>query len=84
MLRFIIRAPAACASIAAIALHSPTASPQTADPDFLPPAAVLIEEDFSDPAAIADRWQVMAGSWSASRGTYGSTVSATSIATLRR
>jgi hypothetical protein len=74
MLRFIACALAACASIAA----------QTAGAEHFPPAAVLIEENFSDAAGVADRWQVMAGSWSASRGAYGSTVRATSIATLRR
>jgi hypothetical protein len=76
MLRFIARALAACASIAAIAPLSSTASAE--------PLAVLIEEDFSDPANIAERWQVTAGGWSAARGTYDSTVRPTSIATIRQ
>lgn len=77
MLRFIARALAACASIAAIPLLVPTASAQ-----FFPPAPVTIAEDFSDPAHIADRWQATSGSWSAGGGTYGSTAGATSIATI--
>lgn len=44
----------------------------------------MIEEDFSDPAHIADRWQTTAGSWSATGGTYGSTLAATSIATIHQ
>lgn len=79
MLRFIARALAACAFIAAIPLLAPTASAQ-----FFPPTAVVIEEDFSDPAHIAERWQTTAGSWSATGGTYGSTVAATSIATIHQ
>jgi hypothetical protein len=79
MLRFIARALAACAFIAAIPLLAPTASAQ-----FFPPTVVTIQEDFSDAAHIADRWQTTAGSWSATGGTYGSTVAATSIATIHQ
>jgi hypothetical protein len=82
MLRFIARALAACASIAAIPLLSSIASAQ--DTDFVPPAAALIEENFDIPSVTSDRWEVTAGSWSIARGTYDSTVPATSISTIRR
>lgn len=77
MLRFTSRALAACAFIAAIPLFAPKASAQ-----FFPPAPVTIQEDFNDPEHLADRWQTLVGSWSATGGTYDSTVSATSIATI--
>lgn len=79
MLRYVARALAACASIAAIPLLVPTASAQ-----FFPPAPVTIQEDFNDPAHLADRWQTTSGSWSAAGGTYGSTVGATAIATIHQ
>ncbi|HEY7638798.1 MAG TPA: hypothetical protein VH814_03655 [Steroidobacteraceae bacterium] len=76
MLRIIIRALAAWASIAVLALLAHAASADTFHS--------LIEDSFSDPSKVSDRWQVMAGSWSAAHGTYGSTVHATSIATIRQ
>lgn len=85
MLRFIVCALKACASIAALPLLASTAAAQQpADPDFVPPDAVLIEDNFSQPSSIADRWQISAGSWSGASGTYGSTVRATSISAIRR
>src|SRR4051812_27646441 len=74
MLRTIIRALAAWASIAVLALLAHVASADTFHS--------LIEENFSDPSTVPDRWQVMAGNWSAAHGTYGSTVSAPSITTI--
>lgn len=79
MLRLIVRALAACAFIASIQLLAPTASAQ-----FFPPAPVTIQEDFSDPAHLADRWQTTAGNWSASGGTYGNTAATRSISTIHQ
>lgn len=85
MLRFIDRALAAWASIAALSLLASTAAAQEPpDSDFVPPDPVLIEDNFSEPSSIANRWQITAGSWSGASGTYASTVRATSISTIRR
>jgi hypothetical protein len=76
MLRIITRALAAWPSVAVLTLFAHFASADT--------FVLLIEEDFSDPSSVSDRWRAMAGSWSAAGGTYGSTVPATSIATIRQ
>src|SRR5918994_1175951 len=85
MLRIIICALAAWASIAALSLLASTAAAQQPpDPDFVPPDPVLIEDNFSQPSSIADRWQITAGGWSGASGIYRTTVLATSISTICR
>ena len=85
MLRLIVCALKAWASIAALSLLTlAAAAQQPPDPDFVPPDPVLIEDNFSQPSSIADRWQITAGSWSGASGTYGSTGRATSVSTIRR
>jgi hypothetical protein len=68
----------------ALLLASTAAAQQPPDPDYVPPDPVLIEDNFSEPSSIAERWQVTAGSWSGASGTYASTAGATSISTIRR
>jgi hypothetical protein len=69
---------------AALALATPQAA-LALDTGFAPPTAVLTQEDFSDPAAVSQRWQVTSGMWSAGSGTFNSTTAAeNSIATIYR
>jgi hypothetical protein len=77
MLRFITRATVGCVSVVLL-IFAPIASAQ-----FFKLPKVAIQEDFSDPSHLADRWQALQGNWSESGGTYGNTAAATSIAAIR-
>lgn len=61
----------------------PAAAAAQSDTEFVPPTAVAYHSDFDTPVAVPERWQIDAGVWSVSGGSYNSTSTApaTSIIT---